>query len=45
VNFTQGQNVANASVCKLDSSRQLKIFCGDDAGSADFIIDIVGYYL
>lgn len=45
VNFGQGQNIANASVCKLDNSRQLKIFCGDDAGSADFIIDIVGYYL
>jgi len=45
VNFSQGQNIANASVCKLDSIRKLKIFCGDDAGSADFIIDIVGYYL
>jgi hypothetical protein len=39
-----GQVVANASVAKLDGSRQLKVFCGG-GGSADFVIDIVGYYL
>jgi hypothetical protein len=39
-----GQVIANASVVKLDTTRQVKVFCGG-GGSADFIIDIVGYYL
>jgi hypothetical protein len=45
VNFASGLDIANASVVKLDSSRQIKVFCGDDVGSAHVIIDIVGYYL
>jgi hypothetical protein len=40
-----GLSVANGGVCKLDASRQLKIFMGDQAGSAHIILDITGYYL
>jgi hypothetical protein len=43
-NFAAGLDIANASVVKLDSSRQIKVFCGGDVGSAHVIIDIVGYY-
>lgn len=39
-----GLTLANASVAKLDSSRQLKVFCGGTATSCHFIIDVVGYY-
>ena len=45
VNFASGLDIANASVVKLDSSRQIKVFCGGDVGSAHVIIDIGGYYL
>ena len=46
VNWTAaGVTVANGGVCKLDASRQLKIFMGDQPGSANFIVDITGYYL
>ncbi len=44
VNFAAGLDIANASVVKLDSSRQIKVFCGADVGSANVIVDIVGYY-
>lgn len=44
VNFAAGLDIANASVVKLDSSRQIKVFCGADVGSANIIVDIVGYY-
>jgi hypothetical protein len=44
VNFAAGLDIANASVVKLDSSRQIKVFCGGDVGSAHVIVDIVGYY-
>jgi len=45
INFGAGVDVANASVVKLDSSRQIKVFCGDQTGSTHVIIDVVGYYL
>ena len=44
VNFAAGLDIANASVVKLDSSRQINVFCGADVGSANVIVDIVGYY-
>jgi hypothetical protein len=40
-----GVSVANGGVCKLDESRQLKVFMGDQPGSAHIIVDITGYYL
>jgi hypothetical protein len=45
VNFPGGFDVANASVVKLDAQRQVRIFCGDQAGSTHAIVDITGYYL
>ena len=42
--FASGYTAANASVVKLDSSRQVKVFAGG-AGQTDFIVDINGYYL
>lgn len=45
LNFVAGVDVANASVVKLDSSRQIKVFCGNQSGSTHVLIDIVGYYL
>lgn len=38
-----GQVVANGSTVKLDTDRQIKVF-NSSGGSADFIIDITGYY-
>jgi hypothetical protein len=40
-----GISIANGGVCKLDSSRQLKVFMGDQPGSAHIIVDVTGYYL
>ena len=37
--------IANAITVPLDASRQIKVFCGDQAGSTDFIVDVFGYYL
>ena len=37
-----GTTVGNAGIVKLDGNRQIKVFAG---GTADFIIDITGYYL
>lgn len=43
--FTSGLSLANGLVVKLDANRQIKVFCGPGGGSADFIIDVLGYYL
>jgi len=45
INFSANQNLANASVVGISSDRKVKVWCGDDVGSAHFIIDISGYYL
>ena len=37
--------IANSITVPLDASRQIKVFCGDQAGSTDFIVDVFGYYL
>jgi hypothetical protein len=42
--FGVGQTIGNASVVKLDASRQVKVFAGGQPGSAGFAIDVVGYY-
>jgi hypothetical protein len=42
--FGTGQTIGNASVVKLDSSRQVKVFAGGQPGAAGFAIDVVGYY-
>ena len=42
--FASGQSLANASVVKLNASRQITIICGGTATSCDFIVDVVGFY-
>jgi hypothetical protein len=44
LNWTAG-NVANSITVPVDASRQIKVFCGDQIGSAHVIIDVFGYYL
>jgi hypothetical protein len=45
LNWGGGYDIANSGTVKLDSSRQVKVFMGDQSGSTNFIIDITGYYL
>ena len=45
LNWPGGIDLANASTVKLDANRQIKIFMGDQPGSAHVIVDITGYYL
>jgi len=44
INFSASQNLANASVVGISSDRKVRVWCGDDVGSAHFIIDVSGYY-
>lgn len=39
-----GESIANASIVKLDASRQIKIFAGP-GGSFEAIVDISGYFV
>lgn len=40
-----GTTIANGSVVKISPSREVTVVCGGGAGvSAEFIIDVVGYY-
>ena len=45
INFVANQNVANASVVAISADRKVKVWCGGEAGSTDFILDVSGYYL
>ena len=42
--YTDGQVVACASEVGVDDGRQITLIAGG-AGSTDFLIDVVGYYL
>jgi hypothetical protein len=44
INWPGGFDAANGAIVKLDGSRQLKVFCGDQAGSTHVIVDVTGYY-
>ncbi len=37
--------IANSITVKLDADRKIKVFCGDQAGSTHFIVDVFGYYI
>ena len=37
--------IANSITVKLDADRKIKVFCGDQAGSTQFIVDVFGYYI
>ncbi len=45
INFPGRIDLANASVVGIDGSRQVRVFCGDQAGSTHVVIDVVGFYL
>ncbi len=44
INWPGGFDAANGATVKLDATRQLKVFCGDQTGSTHVIIDVTGYY-
>ena len=45
INWATGiQVLANGTLVKIDSNRQVKVFSGGD-GATHFIIDVVGYYI
>lgn len=37
--------VANSITVPIDADRQVRVYCGDQAGSTDFIVDVFGYYV
>ena len=37
--------IANSITVPVDATRQIKVFCGNQAGSTDVIVDVYGYYL
>lgn len=39
------QSVANGSIVRIDDSRQVKIFGGDQTGSTHVILDVSGYFV
>jgi hypothetical protein len=46
VNWDVGvTQIANALPVNITASREIKVFCGDQPGSAHFIVDVFGYYL
>lgn len=46
VNWSPGiTQTANALVVPIDGQRTVSVICGDQAGAADVIIDVFGYYL
>jgi hypothetical protein len=45
LNWAGGYDIANGGTVKVDANRQIKVFMGDQTGSAHVIIDITGYYL
>ena len=46
INWTgAASTLANTGVVKIDSTRTLTVICGGPGASANFLVDIVGYYL
>jgi len=45
INWTNTQTIANGIIATLNTTRQLTIVAGNAATSANFIIDITGYYI
>jgi hypothetical protein len=40
-----GVSIANGLIVSIDGSRQVKVWCGDQSGSTDVIIDVAGYFM
>lgn len=45
INWPGGFDAANGAIVRLDATRQLKVFGGDQSGSTHVIVDVTGYYL
>jgi len=46
VNWGAGAiQIANSITVPVDATRQIKVFCGDQTGSTDVIVDVFGYHL
>jgi hypothetical protein len=46
LNWSAGNvQIANSITVPVDATRQINVFCGDQTGSTDVIIDVFGYYL
>ena len=46
VNWGPGDiQIANSITVPLDATRQIRVYCGNQAGSADVIVDVFGYHL
>jgi hypothetical protein len=44
INFNGTADIANAATVAIDAARQIKVWGGDQSGSAHVIIDVTGYY-
>jgi len=46
VNWGPGDiQIANSITVPVDATRQIRVFCGDQTGSTDVVIDVFGYHL
>lgn len=45
INWPGGFDAANGTIVKIDANRQVKVTCGDQAGSTHVVLDVTGYYV
>lgn len=46
LNWSPGDiQIANSITVPLDADRKIRVFCGNQTGSTDVIVDVFGYYL
>lgn len=46
LNWSPGDiQIANSITVPIDADRQIRVYCGNQTGSTDVIIDVFGYYL
>jgi len=46
LNWGPGETqIANSITVPVDATRQIRVFCGDQTGSTDVIVDVFGYHL
>ena len=37
--------IANSITVPVDATRQIRVYCGNQTGSTDFVVDVFGYYV
>jgi hypothetical protein len=46
VNWSAGTTqIANSITVPVDAAREIRVYCGNQTGSADILIDVFGYYI